>query len=394
MAQVSEAFGPATPVGTAAVVVLTAKMQPLFELQDDALSGGDMDAVHDMRVASRRTREALSIFGDLYRVDDLDRTLRTVKTVTRSLGAVRDADVMLDHFAELASASESADERTALAYLMGWRQAEREHHLVRMRKRLAKLRLAERRSELARFMHGFRRSVDIVAPVGWLAEDTLMARLDAFTSHLPVALEESQIAEQHQMRIAGKHLRYAIETFRPCLDTKRYDALRQTVVDFQDALGEMRDRDVFLEFVEGVVAMSGANPAGVNAEGLDLVIADLRRERGELFTRFAALAAEYPPERLREDLAAALLPAPPRPEPPVEPEPEVVADAAVAGPDASGAAGTPTSSGPLVAPPSSRSSRWSGIFSLARIRPQPEPPKPETDAPPAPPAAPGDAEPE
>jgi CHAD domain-containing protein len=316
MAQMQDGIGPATPVGVAAVTVLSTKMQPLFELEESALAGNDMDAVHDMRVASRRSREAIAIFAPLYREADIAEPLQSVKAVTKALGAVRDADVFIDHLSDLSASSDNEQERLALAYFIAWRQAERSRDLERMRQRLARLDLDRRRVRLTRALYAFKKSADIIAPLGWLAEDVLTERFDAFYGHLPVALDESAIAEQHAMRIAGKHLRYAIETFKSCIDPKRFDQLRGIVTSFQDALGEMRDRDVFLDAIARMVANGDAARAGVTPEGIDAVTDRLKAERAELFVRFVTLVEEHPAEATEEAAMAALLPAPPRPEPP------------------------------------------------------------------------------
>jgi CHAD domain-containing protein len=314
-----DGIGPGTPVGVAAVTVLSTKMQPLFELEESALAGNDMDAVHDMRVASRRSREAIAIFAPLYREADIVEPLQSVKAVTKALGAVRDADVFIDHLAELSASSDHEQERLALAYFIAWRQAERSRDLKRMRQRLARLDLDRRRIRLTRALYGFKKNADIIAAFGWLAEDVLKERFEAFYGHLPAALNESAIGEQHAMRIAGKHLRYAIETFKSCIDPKRFEGLRGVVTSFQDALGEMRDRDVFLGAIDRMVANGDPSRAGITAEGLDAVTSRLKSERGELFARFLALVEEHPAEATEAAAMAALLPAPPRPEPPSPP---------------------------------------------------------------------------
>ncbi len=319
MAQSQDGIGPATPVGIAAVTLLSSKMQPLFELEELALSGSDMDAVHDMRVASRRSREAIAIFAPLYREADIAEPLQSVKAVTTALGAVRDADVFIDHLSELAEGASDEQERLALAYFIAWRQAQRSLDLGRMRRRLARLDLSRRRARLTRALYAFRKQADIIAPLGWLAEDVLTARFQAFYGHLPAALQEAAVGEQHQMRIAGKHLRYAIETFKSCIDPKRFEELRATVTAFQDALGEMRDRDVFLAAIQGMVASGDPARAGVTAEGLDAVTSRLEAQRAELFARFTALVAEHPADTTLAVATAALLPSPPRPEPPAPP---------------------------------------------------------------------------
>lgn len=308
-----EGVGPTTPVGVAAVTLLAQRMQPMFELEEAAASGTDMDAVHDMRVASRRTREALRIFSELYRREDVRKTMRDVRKVTRALGAVRDADVFCDRFTAISKGATDEAERFALAYVIGYRRAYRVRDLEAMRAELKKLDLSGHRLRILRSLHAFRGSADISTPIVWLAEDTLKARMDAFFGHLPKAVDEHEFLEQHAMRKDGKHLRYAIETFRSCIDPDRYDSLHKRVKKFQDVLGELHDRVVFEDAVREVALTCDTSGAGVTKEGLDAIVAELERERVEYYRQFLTLVDGMPEAEYRADVLGALLPGPPRP---------------------------------------------------------------------------------
>ncbi len=56
----------------------------------------EIEALHDMRVGSRRLRAALSVFGSLFPRDEFRTMERQVGDITDALGAVRDLDVHLD----------------------------------------------------------------------------------------------------------------------------------------------------------------------------------------------------------------------------------------------------------------------------------------------------------
>src|SRR6187401_2610957 len=55
---------------------------------------GDREAIHDVRVASRRLRAALPIAGEATRTD-VRALIRDVRRVTRALSGPREADVVL-----------------------------------------------------------------------------------------------------------------------------------------------------------------------------------------------------------------------------------------------------------------------------------------------------------
>lgn len=59
-------------------------------------AGDDPEALHDMRVASRRLRAALSVFSQVYPEKTFKPLEKQVARVTDALGAVRDADVQIE----------------------------------------------------------------------------------------------------------------------------------------------------------------------------------------------------------------------------------------------------------------------------------------------------------
>ena len=90
-----------SPLKEAAPAILLAKAEPLFELEAAASGGADMDAVHDMRVASRRLRESMRLLAPLYPPAAFSAWYKRVRRVTRALGPVRDSDVFIDAFSRL-----------------------------------------------------------------------------------------------------------------------------------------------------------------------------------------------------------------------------------------------------------------------------------------------------
>ena len=55
----------------------------------------DIEFVHRMRVASRRLRSALVLFGECFEEEDVRKWNRAVRSVTRDLGEARDLDVQI-----------------------------------------------------------------------------------------------------------------------------------------------------------------------------------------------------------------------------------------------------------------------------------------------------------
>ena len=90
-------------------------------------------------------------------------------------------------------------------------------------------------------------------------------------------LEMDDIEPLHDMRVATRRLRAALEMFKPCFPRKRYRAALKPLKALADALGERRDRDVSIEFLEGFLEDAPAADRG----RLEILLARLRDEQRE-----------------------------------------------------------------------------------------------------------------
>ena len=70
-------------------------------------------------------------------------------------------------------------------------------------------------------------------------------------------LDIGDIERVHDMRVATRRLRAALEVFEPCFPKKRYREALREVKALADALGERRDRDVTIVALDGYAAVIG-----------------------------------------------------------------------------------------------------------------------------------------
>ncbi|HEY8120959.1 MAG TPA: CHAD domain-containing protein [Myxococcota bacterium] len=111
------------------------------------------------------------------------------------------------------------------------------------------------------------------------------------------ARREHETEGLHQMRVASRRLRSALRMFRDELPRERADWLRAALAPLADALGAVRDLDVFLALV-AVCEASGAPP-------LDALRARVAHARAEALASATHLLDS--PERARLDLELGLL---------------------------------------------------------------------------------------
>ncbi len=111
-------------------------------------------------------------------------------------------------------------------------------------------------------------------------------------------LDTTDIERVHDMRVATRRLRAAMEVFAACFPAKEHAKLLKEVKHLADALGERRDPDVAIEELEAIAAELGAS------RGLPSLLRELRAEQAQGNERLAEALQRALDERVDERLAA------------------------------------------------------------------------------------------
>ena len=160
------------------------------------------------------------------------------------------------------------------------------------------------------------KGLDPATPLADNAERIVRTRLGELCGIMPAAADPAAATELHDMRIAAKRLRYALEVTGPCFGDYADTAVKH-VKDLQDLLGEIHDCDVHLpettaflqELVEKDVAATAAGLAAPNRAayaGLVALEVGLRARREVLFARFLESWGELERKGFRARLEYAL----------------------------------------------------------------------------------------
>lgn len=115
--------------------------------------------------------------------------------------------------------------------------------------------------------------------------------------HAEGVLDTSDIERVHDMRVATRRLRAAMEVFAACFPAKEHATLLKEVKRLADALGERRDPDVAIEELEAISGELGG------VRGLRPLIEELRAEQERGNKRLAAALDRILDQRLAERLA-------------------------------------------------------------------------------------------
>jgi CHAD domain-containing protein len=107
------------------------------------------------------------------------------------------------------------------------------------------------------------------APLEDAARHVLTVRLEVVQQYLPLALREADKDPEHvhQLRVATRRARAALDIFEPCLTAKCSKAAKKHLRKIRRAAGAARDWDVFLEHLQGL-----PKPVPRRRPGLDLLL--------------------------------------------------------------------------------------------------------------------------
>ncbi len=110
----------------AAARVIALRAEELFEHSPGVLDTGEIERVHDMRVATRRLRAAMEIFEPCFPAKPWRRALKRVKALADALGERRDPDVAIEFLSEFTGEVRGSDRDRLAVVIEGLRQDQRE----------------------------------------------------------------------------------------------------------------------------------------------------------------------------------------------------------------------------------------------------------------------------
>lgn len=215
----------------------------------------DLEYVHRARVASRRLRAALRMFGDCLPQKKLKGWRRAIKAVTKELGDARDKDVQVAFLEKVLLEAREQTELAGLRRLLVDLERQREElqpAVVEALDRLVESRILDKMTtRIKRMAKGLeQRGVTVVSNVVLArAEQEILAQLDDMLALEGCLADPEDVGQHHALRIACKRLRYAMEICRPAY-CGRLDSLLEAVKEIQTMLGELHDCDVWIEDLE------------------------------------------------------------------------------------------------------------------------------------------------
>ncbi len=273
------------PMAEAACKILRFNFDRLRKWEEAVRSDSDIEALHDMRVATRRMRAAWRVFDDSFRAGRTRKIRRRLEKIADRLGAARDLDVMIDGLEKYRSGLGEGD-RAGLDPLMSMWKKERKAARTLLLDELDSSGYAGFGEEMEAFLNGGATSAAVATSpsrpnrVKDRAPSLLWSSYETVRAY-ELVLAWADVQTLHELRIAAKWLRYGLEFFGETLgpDAPR---LLLRVVALQDHLGCLHDADVAAKLARDVLV---ARAGELSRSEADAIGAYMRVNERELARR-------------------------------------------------------------------------------------------------------------
>lgn len=282
---------PATPppavvasdtVAQAVRTILTLHLGRLRAHEEGARRGEDPERLHDMRVATRRLRAAIRVFGEGIPLRLRRHLTVELRWLGRLLGGVRDLDVQLARL-DRYRVRAAPVRREALSLFRAAIEAEREPERAKLLAGLDSQRYQQLVADLERFttstpprLAHAPAAAETIALAGRQAIKAAYRRVTKSGRGIGSAPRPEEL---HVLRIRAKRLRYVLEFLRDIIGKPGRRLIKQ-LVRLQDLLGAHQDSIVGEAFVRKHAVMPSLRTAPGVAEALEQLIGvELRRAR-------------------------------------------------------------------------------------------------------------------
>lgn len=234
-----------------AVAALAQRLAEMSQQVALVRSAQPIEAIHQMRVASRRMRAALQIFSDVLPRAKARQWRTQVRRVTRALGEARDMDVQIQFIDERLAQTTDRKLRPGLARLRLRLQQQRDQLQGPVLKAMDRLEASGLFFQMPRDLHSLAveaqtaGSVDQADEPARFGRNVIAHRLDELLGYQQFVNQPHMAEQLHEMRIATKRLRYTMEIFAECFEGHVDQSIRR-VRRLQNQLGDLHDMDVWI----------------------------------------------------------------------------------------------------------------------------------------------------
>jgi CHAD domain-containing protein len=278
--------------------------------------GEDIEALHDMRVATRRMRAAFDVFGDAFPPKIMKHYLSGLRQTGRLLGNVRDLDVFMEkgnrYLASLPEDAQQGLEPLLLAWQnqLGEARGKLIYHLDSQAYKDFKLGFNYFVQTPGFGSKGIKQDAPIPTRLCEIVPCLIYSRLAEVRAYGPT-VNLATIPQLHALRIEFKKLRYALEYFVEVLGSETRQII-DLIKKLQDHLGDLHDADVACQILNNFLENWDRGQIGLqlterqNPEPIVNYLAFQHAERHRLLVTFPEAWEKFDQPEIRRDLALAV----------------------------------------------------------------------------------------
>ena len=295
---------PDDPMSEAGRETLRLHFERMLAHEPGTRLGEDIEELHDMRVATRRMRAAIRVFGPYFNRRAIKPHLKGLKRTGRALGPVRDIDVFEEQVQNYLS-DHPGQKELLEAFMAAWHR-QRNVARERMLAFLGSKAYLGFVGGMGRFVLTPGEGALSIAPnqpspyqVRHVVPRLIYTRYEAVRAYEPL-LASASIELLHALRIDFKRLRYAIEFFVPVLGKEAKGVIR-AVKGMQDHLGDLHDADVAVGILQNYL-----QEETMDQDGPAAYLRNREEERARLVESFPAAWERFNRLEMRQNLALAV----------------------------------------------------------------------------------------
>jgi CHAD domain-containing protein len=274
------------PVTRAGRKIISAQFAKVRSLEDTVRAGENVEAVHDIRVATRRIRSAFRLLRNYYPKKTIGRLRKPLRELAGCLGEIRDLDVLIENLRAYSATLTIERQRALDPLLADWQARRAQGH----RALIGFLDDADYDEWVARMEDFIEAKDSSNAPRVADVVPALIWKRYGKVREYERRIKQPTLPILHALRIADKRLRYALEFFAEATGD-RTALLLEPLIALQDHLGELHDADMATQLIAEFIGARARHAqrqgvAGTDFEGVAGYLAMLRTRIGELEAGF------------------------------------------------------------------------------------------------------------
>jgi len=284
--------------------VLRARFEDVISNRDNALDESQIEGIHQMRVAIRRLRSVIRDFAEISDKFLFEDIRKELSCLAGALGTVRDLDVAVKALERLAPKASDDETAEGIGIIVQRLRDQRVHEFEKLTPHLMPdaMDKLSRRFEKALTTALEQRSLFAASTFVEAKFEIVSNRVDDFLKLADAIYDPHHIRRHHRLRIAAKHLRYAVELFSN-VDSAEMNAAAMRIAEMQTHLGDLHDSDVWIDhFQSSLTDKKRRQPIGPEREAAIWLLSRFVRVRTKAYRSALRLWSDWEKSSFLETL--------------------------------------------------------------------------------------------